>query len=220
MAALEMAGGAAKPSGTPEPKAPGQAPASHPMPAETVKKVFISYSRKDKEEAQKVYHFLQKAGCAVTIDEENTQAADSLSGFVQEAIRNNQFILSIISRNSLLSGWVGKEVSASLIAEWLTNKQKLFIPVQLDDAFLDPAFFIEALETIETDVKSTNEYINKAQGLGAKLGPLNEKLRKLYDLKNNLPDILEKLHDTLTVDISGDGFEKGMGKVLERIQTT
>ena len=55
--------------------------------------------------------------------------------------------------------------------------------------------------------------------LGKKRGieDLQSELTRYNDLGSKLPSIIQKLKDSLTVDISGDNFDAGMKKVLETI---
>lgn len=178
--------------------------------------VFISYNHGDKESAARVKDFLEKAGINVTIDQEKMQAGQSIVQFIQDSIKRNDFILSLISEKSLQSGWVGKESVAASFAGWLTEKQ--FIPVSLDHSFTDTSFFIQAVRTINEKMEQKNKEIEEIRSLGADPSPIQDEVKRLYDLRNNLGQILQTLRSVLTVDISETNFEPGMKKVLERIQ--
>jgi hypothetical protein len=204
MAALELA---ARPT---SPEAPKTKPAHSP-------RVFISYSWDDKNDAARVKSFLENAGCIVTIDEQDMQAAEPISSFIQDSIKTNHFILSIVSKNSLSSGWVGRESTASFFAEWLADKQ--FIPVRLDNAFNDPRFFVATLRSIEEKISELDGLIQEIQAMRADSGPLDMDRKKLLDLKAQLPNILTRLKGINTLPIDVESFDSSMQKVLERIQT-
>lgn len=178
-------------------------------------KVFVSYSWEDKQVAKSVKDYLEAHGCVVTIDDEHLDAGESISGFIQDSIRNNHFILSIVSQNSLSSGWVGRESTASFFAEWLANKQ--FIPVRLDNAFNDPRFFVTTLRSIEGKINDLDKLISETQAMRADTGPLDMDRKKLLDLKSKLPDILTRLKSVNTVPIDGENFSDGMKKIAARI---
>jgi hypothetical protein len=144
------------------------------------------------------------------------QAAEPISSFIQDSIKTNHFILSIVSKNSLSSGWVGRESTASFFAEWLADKQ--FIPVRLDNAFNDPRFFVATLRSIEEKISELDGLIQEIQAMRADSGPLDIDRKKLLDLKAQLPNILTRLKGINTLPIDGDSFDTSMQKVLERIQ--
>jgi len=181
-------------------------------------KVFVSYSWDDKPVVKMVKAYLEEHGCKVTIDDDHLDAGDSIAGFIQDSIRDNHFILSIVSKNSLSSGWVGRESTASFFAEWLANKQ--FIPARLDNAFNDPRFFVSTLRSIEEKITDLDGLITETQLMRADTGPLDMDRKKLLDLKSKLPDILTRLKSVNTVPIDGDNFPEGMKKILERIRRT
>jgi hypothetical protein len=179
-------------------------------------KVFISYSWDDKPVAQSVKSYLEKNGCAVTIDEDNLEAGASIADFIKNSIKANHYTISIVSQHSLSSGWVGRESIAAHYAEWLANKQ--FIPVRIDNAFNDPRFFVQTLRTIEDKITELDGLITETQKMRASTGPLDMDRKKLLDLKSSLPDILTRLKEVNTVPIDGEQFESGMKKVLDRIK--
>jgi TIR domain/Effector-associated domain 11 len=184
-------------------------------PAKTAKKVFISYNHKDKNMSLAVKNYLIENGCDVTIDVDDMQAGESIQSFIQEKIKENHYILSLVSENSLQSGWVGKESTAAFFSEWLADKQ--FIPVALDSKFHDMDFYIEILENLDTKIKENLKKIKKINNLGADSRPVQDENNRLFDLKSNIGIIIQKLKSILTVDISAANFEDGMVKVLKRI---
>jgi hypothetical protein len=181
----------------------------------TSKKVFISYNHKDKEMSVAVKTYLEENGCDVTIDVEDMQAGESIQSFIQDKIKENHYIVSLVSENSLQSGWVGKESTAAFFSEWLADKQ--FIPVALDTKFHDTDFYIEILESLDTKIKVNLKKIKKINSLGADSRPVQDENNRLFDLKSNIGIIIQKLKSVLTVDISAANFEDGMAKVIKRI---
>lgn len=185
-----------------------------PAPS-TAKKVFISYNHKDKDVADRVKKVLVENGIEVTIDRDNMEAGESINNFIRDSIRDNNFILSIVSENSLRSGWVGKESTASFFAEWLSDKH--FIPVYINPSFFEPKFYVDTLKYIavqEAELKSTMAEIELLKG---DTRPFKDDYDKLFDLRNNLGLIIQRLKNVLVTDISGDQFQDGMNKVIVRI---
>jgi hypothetical protein len=179
------------------------------------KKVFISYNHKDAEMSQAVKNFLEENGCDVTIDVEDMKAGESIQSFIQDKIKENHYILSLVSQNSLKSGWVGKESTAAFFATWLADKQ--FIPVDLDGAFQDEMFYLNTVREINKKVKEKRAIVAELEAEGADPRPLNTEIYRLNDLKNNLGQIIENLKGVLTVKIDAANFEDGMKKVMKKI---
>ena len=82
-----------------------------------MKKVFISYSTKDKETATKVKAALEQHGIEVKIDRESMRAGGNIRDFIDNSIRETDVTLSIVSENSLASDWVAFESVESFAVE-------------------------------------------------------------------------------------------------------
>lgn len=176
------------------------------------KKVFISYNHKDKIMADQVKDYLVENGVDVTIDREKMEAGQSISEFIKNSIRSNGYIISLVSENSLKSGWVGMESTASLFAEWIADKH--FIPLALDDKWSSNEFYIDALRSINESVKQKEKEIREVNKLGGRTTHIESQKERLLDLKANLSQILEKLQNVLTLSISSENLEQSLGAVL------
>lgn len=179
-------------------------------------KAFISYNHRDKDVADRVKAYLESGGVEVTIDREKIEPGQSISDFIKTSIRTNGYIVSIVSENSLKSGWVGMESTASLFAEWIADKH--FIPLALDDHWSQNEFYIDALRYINDMVKKKEKEKREVKKLGGRTTHIESQIDRLLDLKANLSLILERLQSVLTVSISGDTFDGGMQKVLGLIK--
>ncbi|TNE61214.1 MAG: toll/interleukin-1 receptor domain-containing protein [Bacteroidetes bacterium] len=192
------------------------APAANPAPAAAGKKAFISYNHGDIEVGRKVHAFLAEQGVNVIRDEEDMPAGMSIMEFIQQSIKNCDAVVSIVSSKSLQSGWVGQESAASMYAVWLADKK--FIPVKLDDVAFDIDFQIAAQETLLKNIEELETKIEKLRKLGGDSRAFDDDRNRLFELKNNLGQIIQRLKSVLMLDINGDNFEPSMKKVLERIQ--
>jgi len=178
-------------------------------------KAFISYNHGDAEMAQRVKGFLAQNNVDVIIDEEDMPAGMSIMQFIQESIKNCDAVVSIVSSKSLNSGWVGQESVASMYAVWLADKK--FIPVKLDDVAFDIDFQITAQENILQKIQDLETKIGKLRQLGGDSRAFDDDRNRLFELKNNLGQIIQRLKSVLMVDITGTNFDPSMRKVLERI---
>lgn len=185
----------------------GAAPKQH--------KSFISYNHGDADHARRVKDFLAQNHVDVIIDEEDMPAGMSIMEFIQQSIKNCDSVVSIVSSKSLNSGWVGQESVASMYAVWLADKK--FIPVKLDDVAFDIDFQIMAQETILQKIQDLETKIGKLRQLGGDSRAFDDDRNRLFELKNNLGQIIQRLKSVLMVDITGNNFDPSMRKVLERI---
>jgi len=200
---------------------PGGGPASgaqpnNPGPAGAVKrKTFVSYNHGDAEIARQVRAFLENNGVDVIIDEDDMPAGMSIMQFIQDSIKSCDAVLSIVSSKSLESGWVGQESVASMYAVWLADKK--FIPVKLDNVAFDIDFQIMAQENILKKIEDLETKIGKLRQLGGDSRAFDDDRNRLFELKNNLGQIIQRLKSVLMVDINGTNFDPSMRKVLDRI---
>jgi hypothetical protein len=144
------------------------------------------------------------------------KAAQDIMGFIQHSIKNCDVVLSVVSSQSLMSGWVGQESMAAFYAIWLADKK--FIPVKLDDVNFDIKFQIAVQKGIQTKLQELEEGLAELRSIpGADTRAFDDDRNKLIEIQNNLGKIIQRLKSVLTLDISGDNFEGNMKKVLESI---
>src|SRR5579871_5628315 len=93
--------------------------------------IFISYSSKDREQAELLTELLASAGLSVWIDQSGIDVATSWSGEIVDAIEGCKAFLVLLSPNSIESVNVVKEVA--LAAE----KRKKILPLDLEPVALN-----------------------------------------------------------------------------------
>lgn len=96
--------------------------------------IFISYARKDQEQAGLVVKLLQEQGYSVWMDEGNIEAAGLWSEQIVHAIRECRVLVLLVSRNSLASDNVHKEVMLA------SETRKKILPVYLEPCELTDRF--------------------------------------------------------------------------------
>ena len=88
--------------------------------------VFISYSRKDQEQAYAICELLNKKGISYWIDKEGKYSGSNFKGVIVEQIKKSNIVLFLSSQSSNQSSNVIKEIGISV------HYQKPIIPIKLD----------------------------------------------------------------------------------------
>ena len=181
------------------------------------KMVFISYSHRDTAFAKKLRTALEKNGVKVTIDIEKLRAGDKIEDFIDDAVQDSDFTISIVSKHSLKSAWVIVESLEMLIHEKVRRKKK-FIPVFIDKSFLQDSFQSELIEGVEQSLTTLNTEIRKLTKKFLLTTNLESKRTKLIELRNNIDKILARLNQSLTLDFSTPAkFNKNLPQLVSMI---
>lgn len=212
-AALEMAGQVKGREASDTP-APAPTPASVP-PQPAKPGVFISYNHNDNFPMRAVKAHLEDHGIKVFVDIQDMGVGDNIADFIDKAFKENQFILSIISQNSLKSGWVNKELSATFLLSRFGSK---WLPVLLDNSCFDTKFYNETMDIFDEKMKAIDAEIQTALSKGRGLQAFTDERARLKDLQNDFDSTIQNLKGHLAVDINGNAFETGMAKVVRTIK--
>jgi hypothetical protein len=93
--------------------------------------VFICHSSKDKPFVRKLAGDLSSFDMPVWLDEWELLPGDSLADKIQDGLSASSWLLVILSKNSVKSQWVKRELNAGL-AEELKRKDTFVVPVRID----------------------------------------------------------------------------------------
>lgn len=99
--------------------------------AANVRVAFISHSSKDKPFVRKLAADLVAAGVNVWIDEQRIRVGDSIPERVAQGVAESDFFLVLISKNSVDSAWVKKELNQALVHE-IEKRRVRVMPLLLD----------------------------------------------------------------------------------------
>lgn len=94
--------------------------------------IFLSHASTDKTQVRQLYAELQALGLRVFLDEQELQVGDSLYSSLNDALTASDYVVFCISRASVASGWVEREVAGSLASQ-IRRRRKRILPVLLDD---------------------------------------------------------------------------------------
>ena len=126
---------------------------------DNMQKIFVSYSRKDIDFARKLAGDLEKAGYDVWWDISDLRGGDDWVRTIPTAIETSQFVLVVLSPNSVASEWVEKEYTQAL------GLRKKIIPVMFESCNVP-----FALNTINYANFSLGEYEENFKNLLGALG--------------------------------------------------
>lgn len=109
---------------------------AEPMGAKGKPSALISYSSKDRKTAERLEKALQQNGIDVWRDQTKLKIGDVLSDKIPQAISEADFVIVLISKYSVRSDWVAKELSLAFTRE-IIGAAKI-LPVLLDDSEIPP----------------------------------------------------------------------------------
>lgn len=119
--------------------------------------VFISHNYKDKPMARKIAKELDKYGIKVWIDESEIRLGDSLIEKIRDGLDHMDFLIALISENSVRSEWVKKELDIAMNKE-IDGKKVIAIPILVGKCEL-PGFLKGKLYADMSTSRKYNENI-------------------------------------------------------------
>jgi len=114
-------------------------------------KVFLSHSTSDKGFVRRLAASLTAYGIDSWIDEAEIHYGESLISRISESIKKIDLVLAVISRNSIDSSWVRKELEWALTRE-IKSRRIVVIPILVDRVDI-PFFLVDKLYADFTDAE-------------------------------------------------------------------
>jgi hypothetical protein len=125
-------------------------------------------------------------------------------------------ILSVVSVNSLTSGWVGVEtINAMFIKDFFPDKK--FIACCLDINFMEDDFTEKANKKIDQRITAIKELARSRSDNALRSTDIDDEWRRLESLRLKLPDIITHLKNDLGIDIMAKNINANFPKILEAI---
>jgi len=185
---------------------------------DTSKNVFISYSHKDKEIVDKIKLYLDNSNIKVTIDSKSMEPGERIEKFIENSIRKNDVILSIVSENSLLSAWVAIETLDTISAEKLS--QKKLIPCCIDSNLIDFNFKVtqNLINQIKEEIKQIKDAMHDRLNDDVGTEDLQSSLTRYSILKTNIASIITRIKDYKYINLTETEFDNGMISVIEYLK--
>ena len=104
-------------------------------------RVFLVHASEDKPFARRLAKAIQKAGASVWFDEWEILVGDSIVTRINEGLKECDYLVIILSKRSVESSWVERELSAGLMRE-LLERSIVVLPV-LKEACSMPALIMD-----------------------------------------------------------------------------
>ena len=98
---------------------------------QTTRRIFISYAREDAALVEDLRRGLLAHGLEVWDDVHEIALGDSILSSIDDALRNADAIVIVLSRSTQRSTWVSSEVAAA-VATRVANPETIIIPLLLD----------------------------------------------------------------------------------------
>jgi TIR domain./Restriction endonuclease. len=95
--------------------------------------VFLSYSSKDKEVAQRIFQELRKKGIHIGLDSLEIKPGDSITNAIDETLSASDYLVVLLSPNSVKSRWVQYELATAANRK-LLKRDITLLPVLIRNA--------------------------------------------------------------------------------------
>jgi hypothetical protein len=182
-------------------------------------RVFISYNHQDQEVARKLNDELKKNHIATIIDEESMAVGYEIEKFICESVQQSRITLSIVSEESMLSGWVATETLNTFFLQQFDTEKK-FIACYLNDSFLDDKFTDRALNVINGKLDEINARIEESNRQKQNRRDLDAVKNRLYKLRNNLDEIICHLRESKCLDMRSEKQQESISRLIQEIKST
>jgi len=121
--------------------------------------VFLSHNSKDKSWVRKLATRLTADGIVAWLDEAELNIGDSLIDKISAAIDEMKYVAAVISRNSIASAWVQKELSLAMSKE-IRGRRVTVLPLLIERCSL-PATLRDKLYADFTSPETYDSEYNK-----------------------------------------------------------
>ncbi|MGQ9596391.1 MAG: toll/interleukin-1 receptor domain-containing protein [Thermoproteota archaeon] len=104
---------------------------------EVKSQAFVCYSHQDSPFVDRLVKDLKSRGIKPWLDKWEIKVGDSIMDKINEGIRQNDYLIIVLSKASVKSEWVKKELNAGLMKE-LEKKSVVVLPLLLEDCDIPP----------------------------------------------------------------------------------
>lgn len=129
--------------------------------------VFLSHNSKDKPWVRVLAQRLMSDSVVVWLDEAEINIGDSLIDKISEGIKEMRFVAAIISKNSVESSWVQKEISIAMSKE-IAGRKVTVLPLVIDNCELPSSLSDKLYADFTKPEKFEESYDKLLRAIGVK----------------------------------------------------
>ncbi|MCB1802530.1 MAG: toll/interleukin-1 receptor domain-containing protein [Gammaproteobacteria bacterium] len=178
---------------------------------------FLSYSRQDADAVRRIKSGLEDHGIQVHIDDTDMRPGEDIEQFIRRSVSDSDAVISVVSSDSLLSPWCGLENALTLYSEMLSHEDKL-IATYLDETFLDVNFRLAATDRIDAKLEEIEKLLAQYAQRKIDGSDLQRQQSRLFELRNNLGKILDRLRNTLCLDVRDAAWANTLPRLVAAIE--
>lgn len=185
-------------------------------------KVFISYSTLDIQIREKIVNSIRPYGFKIILDINELKARENIHERLDDLIIKVDYVLLLVSRNSLVSGWVSNEVEFTLMIERVLKKEPKLIPIIIDK--LARANYIFFRNTVAKELISQRAEMKNAKKISTKLDEngefpdLTNENRRLNASVKIFSEIMDMIKSNFALDFYDDlSIALNTPKLIQRI---
>lgn len=177
--------------------------------------IFISYSSKDREKAQQLTELLASAGLSVWIDHSALEVSTSWSAEIVDAINSCSAFIVLLSRHSVESHNVIKEVSLA------SEKRKKILPLDLEPTTLPRELEYQLAGIHRTSMSNIDSIIRALGkfGLEATQAPMLKLVKETDSRKSLMILPFEDLSPTADNQWFADGLAAELISALSHVKS-
>ena len=183
-----------------------------------VSDVFISFYHEDKKIATALYDRLRKKKIKTNIYTESSVIGDQVMTYIRGAVKNSRITVALVSRKSILSGYVAVEIIGSIMLEEFSDEKKI-IACKLDETAFDADFLQEASKILNDRLTKLDSIISERIKSKLNYRNITDEKNRLLDLIQKLDLILEKLNQTVYTDLGNDPSEADFDKLILAVKS-
>jgi hypothetical protein len=183
-----------------------------------MKSHFLSHSSADNDLAWKMYRWLRDRAVSAWFDRIELQPGDSLLSKIAAGITSADVLLVLVTKSSIRSPWVEKELSIALTQEVAGTGPKV-IPLLARDCEIPTILADKLYISIDKEQSEFDELIpaifRDSYILDITLHPQNLGLN-ISNLRDNLHDYYRSNFNSIRVRINNHDFNKKVSEIAEK----
>ncbi len=149
-----------------------------------IKSIFLCHSSADKAIARRLAAELRARSIQVWIDEAEIRLGDSLIGKIEAAIDDVDYFAILLSKNSVSSNWVLKELRTAMHRE-ISGKEVVVLPLLIEECEIPPFLWEKFHVDLRYDSRfdlAVNAIIDRIRGDIEDNKDVKEALQWVYDI--------------------------------------